>query len=227
MDQDAHVSSRLRPRHANTHPSLPSSGGLGRSQSTLTGNQQRSGAWAVPRAKAAATARINGLKDVKDRPNKTPVTASEGERPKKRSRTAAPKDASDSPGKTQTKTAKKAKPSTAESPAEPLPFLTEDEILLRTTTQIPPLTFDLDEAKRHLIAADARFGPLLDGFKFRVFEEVAPDHGEGGDGDAPHEVKGKELNLFKTLVSSVVGQQVSWMAARSILYKFVRLWFEE
>lgn len=35
------------------------------------------------------------------------------------------------------------------------------------------------------------------------------------------------LNPFKSLATSILGQQVSWLAAKSITYKFVRLFFPE
>lgn len=110
---------------------------------------------------------------------------------------------------------KKARPSTASASASaasddpPLPTLPLSEIQKCTTTTLPPLTFDLDQGKQHLVNADVRFQSLVRRIPMRVFEELA----------AP-----KELDLFKTLVTSILGQQVSWLAARAILYKFVRLW---
>lgn len=37
----------------------------------------------------------------------------------------------------------------------------------------------------------------------------------------------KDLNLFKTITTSILGQQISWLAARSVLYKFCRLFFPD
>lgn len=93
-----------------------------------------------------------------------------------------------------------------------LPLLSEAEIEKCTTTILPPLTFSLEAGKQHLVDVDVRFESLVKRIPMRVFEEL----------NAP-----KELNLFKTLVTSILGQQVSWLAARAILYKFIRLWWTE
>ncbi|KAG8898956.1 hypothetical protein FRC00_002105 [Tulasnella sp. 408] len=67
------------------------------------------------------------------------------------------------------------------------------------------LTFDFAEAKSHLINADARFEKLFSKLKCRPYQEL----------DA--------VEPFRTLASSILGQQISWKAARSIKHKFVRL----
>lgn len=95
----------------------------------------------------------------------------------------------------------------------PLPTLSCAEVNLCTTTMMSSLPFDLEAAKSHLVKADVRFIPLLERIPLRVFEEI-----EQGT---------KEVNLFKTLVTSIIGQQVSWLAARAILHKFTRLYFPE
>jgi DNA-3-methyladenine glycosylase II len=69
----------------------------------------------------------------------------------------------------------------------------------------PQLSFDYEAAKRHLIAADARFGPMMDALKCKPFQDQA------------------DLNPFRALCSSILGQQISWLAARSITHKFIRL----
>ena len=55
----------------------------------------------------------------------------------------------------------------------------------------PQLSFDYEAAKRHLIAADARFRPMMDALKCKPFEDEA------------------DLNPFRALCSSILGQQAS------------------
>lgn len=124
---------------------------------------------------------------------------------------APPPPASTSPAKKVRKTKTKSEPS---EPDVELPLLSEEEIARCTTIAMPSLPFDLAHGKEHLVAADVRFKRLVERIPLKVFEEIS---GEGG----------KELNLFRTLVTSILGQQVSWLAARAILYKFTRLWFPE
>ncbi|CAO1622647.1 unnamed protein product [Sympodiomycopsis kandeliae] len=100
------------------------------------------------------------------------------------------------------------------SSSTPLPLLSAEEVQLCTTTFLPPLSFSLSDAKDHLVRSDVRFKSLVRRIPMRIFEEL-------DDASSPP----KELDLFKTLVTSILGQQVSWLAARAILYKFIRLWF--
>ncbi|CAO1615478.1 unnamed protein product [Parajaminaea phylloscopi] len=108
---------------------------------------------------------------------------------------------------------KRAATAKAQPDSPPLPILAASEITACTTAQVPSLSFDVNVGKRHLVDADCRFAPLLERIPLRVFEQL--------------DEEGKELDLFKTLVTSILGQQVSWLAARAILYKFTRLYFPE
>lgn len=109
---------------------------------------------------------------------------------------------------------------TAPTPPAPLPVLPDEEIALCTTIAMPTLSFDLEAGKEHLRKADSRFGPLLERLPLRVFETLQP-HGPEAVSDV------KQLDLFKTLVTSILGQQVTWLAARAILYRFLRIFFTE
>ncbi|GAA6063962.1 hypothetical protein JCM10212_004810 [Sporobolomyces blumeae] len=71
----------------------------------------------------------------------------------------------------------------------------------------PELKFKYEDAKRHLISTDSRWANLMDNLVCKPFE---------GEQTEP-------FNPFKSLVSSILGQQVSWLAARSIQHKFCRL----
>lgn len=75
-----------------------------------------------------------------------------------------------------------------------------DHIIVR-----PGLSFDYEHAKRHLIAADERFRPLMEALPCKPFTDES------------------DLNPFRALCSSILGQQISWLAARSITHKFIRL----
>jgi DNA-3-methyladenine glycosylase II len=91
-----------------------------------------------------------------------------------------------------------------------------------------PLGFDFDDARKHLTAADPRFGPLFAKLRCKPFEEL--ETREAG-----------MVNPFRSLASSILGQQVrpichptetfaslcaqiSWLAARSITHKFLRIY---
>ncbi|EJU03972.1 DNA glycosylase [Dacryopinax primogenitus] len=83
--------------------------------------------------------------------------------------------------------------------AIPVAALLEEDIL-------PPcLTFDLEVAKQHIIAADKRFKEVFIHLPCRPFEVL----------DVVHP--------FRTLATSILGQQISWKAARSIVAKFLLL----
>lgn len=69
----------------------------------------------------------------------------------------------------------------------------------------PPPPVHLPTALEHLAAADPRFTKLSERVPCRPFL------GENGHKDDP----------FRSLVTSIIGQQVSWMAARSITKRFI------
>lgn len=79
-----------------------------------------------------------------------------------------------------------------------------------TTLPFPKLPFSLKEAREHLIKTDIRFKKCFDNVELKTYLELV-------DGEV------KELNVFSSLVTSILGQQISWKAARSIVYKFCRL----
>ncbi|KAF9012308.1 DNA glycosylase [Cyathus striatus] len=68
------------------------------------------------------------------------------------------------------------------------------------------LTFSLEAAKSHLVSVDQRFEDLFVKMECKPFEEL------------------DRVHPFRALTMSILGQQVSWMAARSIMHKFRRLY---
>ncbi|KAL0955964.1 hypothetical protein HGRIS_002146 [Hohenbuehelia grisea] len=68
------------------------------------------------------------------------------------------------------------------------------------------LSFRFEDARQHLINADERFEDLFNKLKCKPYEHLETVH------------------PFQALVKSILGQQISWMAARSINHKFVRLY---
>ncbi|KAF6760342.1 DNA glycosylase [Ephemerocybe angulata] len=73
-------------------------------------------------------------------------------------------------------------------------------------TPVPAvLTFDFEKAKQHLIGVDARFQDLFSKMACRPFEHL------------------EQVHPFRALAISILGQQISWKAARSITHKFIRL----
>ncbi|KAI0341982.1 DNA glycosylase [Trametopsis cervina] len=67
------------------------------------------------------------------------------------------------------------------------------------------LTFSFEDAKRHIINADGRFEDIFNRMPCKPFEHL------------------EQVDPFRTLTHSILGQQISWLAARSISHKFVRL----
>ncbi|PCH43456.1 DNA glycosylase [Wolfiporia cocos MD-104 SS10] len=67
------------------------------------------------------------------------------------------------------------------------------------------LSFSFDDAKAHLVRADARFAELFARMPCRPFEHLA------------------RVDPFQTLANSILGQQISWLAARAIAHRFIRL----
>ncbi|KAF8629674.1 hypothetical protein AX17_005612 [Amanita inopinata Kibby_2008] len=80
-------------------------------------------------------------------------------------------------------------------------------IVSTTPMQLVPtaLTFSFEEGKRHLISVDARFRKLFSNVPCKPFEQL------------------ETIHPFCSLTSSILGQQISWMAARSINERFKRL----
>ncbi|BGP57532.1 hypothetical protein JCM8202v2_005176 [Rhodotorula sphaerocarpa] len=66
----------------------------------------------------------------------------------------------------------------------------------------PELTFRFEDAKEHLEKVDPRWGAVIE-----QLPQTEP------------------FNPFRSLVTSLLGQQISWLAARSITHKFVRLFY--
>ena len=155
-------------------------------------------------------AQSNGSDDSKSSPRKRTSTAQTEPlaSPAKKRATGAvsPKKSSTQNGKSSGK---------AKAEEEPLPELLDpSQVHLYTTVPYPTLPFDLSAATLHLTRADPRFTKLVDLVELRPFLELAQG-------------QVKELDLFKTLTTSILGQQISWLAARSVLYKFVRLFFAD
>lgn len=73
----------------------------------------------------------------------------------------------------------------------------------------PELRFRYEDAKAHLIALDKRWAKVMNAMPCKPFE---------GEQKEP-------FNPFRTLVSSILGAQISWLAARAIQHKFCRLFF--
>ncbi|KAL1411462.1 hypothetical protein Q8F55_002418 [Vanrija albida] len=86
----------------------------------------------------------------------------------------------------------------------------------RRASYTPPPPFSLPDAVAHLTSVDARFSSLFARTPCRPFQHTAA-------GPAPP----PPIDPFRTLVTSIIGQQVSWMAARSITRRFVQLFCGE
>ncbi|KAF8580444.1 DNA glycosylase [Ramaria rubella] len=69
------------------------------------------------------------------------------------------------------------------------------------------LSFSFEIAKNHLINVDTRFENIFNMLPCRPYEHL------------------ETVDPFRTLVTSIIGQQISWLAARSIIHKFIRLYF--
>lgn len=68
------------------------------------------------------------------------------------------------------------------------------------------LTFNFEDGKRHLVAADSRFEELFSRMPCKPYEHLETVH------------------PFRALTVSILGQQISWLAARSIVHRFRRLY---
>ncbi|KAG1896656.1 DNA glycosylase [Suillus fuscotomentosus] len=88
-------------------------------------------------------------------------------------------------------------------PPPPPPLQNESE----ETNLVPAvLTFSFEEAKAHLIRADHRFEDIFTKLKCKPFEFL------------------EQVHPFRALVESILAQQISWLAARSITHRFTRLY---
>ncbi|KZV97749.1 DNA glycosylase [Exidia glandulosa HHB12029] len=68
------------------------------------------------------------------------------------------------------------------------------------------LTFDLDEAKKHLAKVDPRFGELFERRACKPYVNLST------------------VDPFQTLAQSILSQQISTSAARSVCHKFCRMY---
>ncbi|SNX81698.1 related to MAG1 - 3-methyl-adenine DNA glycosylase [Melanopsichium pennsylvanicum] len=140
-------------------------------------------------------------------------------KPVNRTRKRARIDAEPSSSTPRAKTAKSTPSVKIKAPEEPFVIphdATEEDCLIRTTVPFPALPFDLNQARSHLCSVDRRFERLFQKIPVRCYEEAleaSPDK--------------RDLNLFKTVTTSILGQQISWLAARSVLYKFCRLFYPD
>lgn len=73
----------------------------------------------------------------------------------------------------------------------------------------PLNTFEFKSAKDHFISLDSRWKSLLNSTKCSPFE--------GNDQTA--------FNPYRSLVTSIIGQQISYLAARSVVHKFTRVFY--
>ncbi|KAG7098518.1 hypothetical protein E1B28_000462 [Marasmius oreades] len=90
--------------------------------------------------------------------------------------------------------------STVVQPLAALPDVEEPEALVPAK-----LSFSFEDAKAHLISADPRFKDVFERLECKPYEELEMVH------------------PFRALTTSILGQQISWLAARSINHKFIRL----
>lgn len=86
------------------------------------------------------------------------------------------------------------------------PLLPRDKVEQCTILPRTAAPFSLDKAREHLCTVDKRFIPLFDNTALKAYQD-----------------NGLPLNLYRTITRSVLGQQISWLAARSISHKFIRL----
>ncbi|KAJ1030295.1 hypothetical protein NDA16_001205 [Ustilago loliicola] len=140
-------------------------------------------------------------------------TAKAAASPRKRSRI-------DTESQIKPEAAKPARPTKAKAPEEPFVIphdASEEDCLTRTTVPFPALPFDFEQARVHLCSADRRFERLFQKIPVRCYEEALD----------VSQSESKDLNLFKAVTTSILGQQISWLAARSVLYKFCRTFYPD
>lgn len=123
------------------------------------------------------------------------------------------KAAEEPPAAKKTPRAKKTKSSdeSAETPLASDAFIPPPPPPLQSESEEKPLvpaalTFSFEEAKAHLIRADHRFEDIFTKLKCKPFELL------------------EQVHPFRALVESILAQQISWLAARSITHRFTRLY---
>jgi len=90
---------------------------------------------------------------------------------------------------------------------EVLPVFKDIPPRLKEPSFIPAtLTFQFEDAREHLISADKRFADVFERLPCGPYEKL------------------EAVDPFRSLVTSILGQQISWKAARSITHKFIRLY---
>ncbi|KAH7923735.1 DNA glycosylase [Leucogyrophana mollusca] len=87
------------------------------------------------------------------------------------------------------------------APVAPVSDSDAEEVLVPAV-----LSFSFEEAKRHLISVDNRFEDIFARLKCKPYQYL------------------EQVHPFRALVQSILGQQISWLAARSINHKFIRLY---
>ncbi|CCO31333.1 DNA-3-methyladenine glycosylase II [Rhizoctonia solani AG-1 IB] len=121
--------------------------------------------------------------------------------PRRKKATASGRSGSPTPSKRPAPYSKKVAGPAVELPDLP-PFIEPpyDPVLIPAA-----LTFSFGQAKEHLIKVDSRFDKIFRELPCRPFEHLEP------------------VDPFQTLVTSILGQQISWLAAKSIRHRFLRL----
>lgn len=79
----------------------------------------------------------------------------------------------------------------------------EEKVLLH-----PAITINFADARSHLINVDQRWKSLMDSMECSTFQG-----------------KDTAFNPFRSLVTSIIGQQISYLAARAVTYRFTRLFY--
>ena len=94
---------------------------------------------------------------------------------------------------------------------EPTPY--SQGVVVDAPLSVPMhITFDFEDAKRHLIEADPRFAPMFASLSVKPYEKL--------------DESSLLVNPWRALTTSILGQQISWLAARAVTWKFVRLYFD-
>ncbi|KAF8513023.1 DNA glycosylase [Hysterangium stoloniferum] len=151
----------------------------------------------ITRSARTLSTLVSGAKNAKTSPSPT-KSSSKRSQAKRKISEAEDSDAADM--NTSSSMKKPRGDSTPLIPAPPLQKFESAELLPAT------LTFSFDAAKQHLIKSDSRFADMFEKIPCRPFEHL------------------ERVDPFRTLVTSILGQQISWLAARSITHRFIRLY---